>query len=160
MERDVMRPRAHRSFPALFFAAFLLALAARAQEPGDAAAEEPGAASCVGKVRLRGSFQRGAAEFQPGAAVVLDLIAQAIQKSCGGKAIIIEGHTDLLGDPASNQRLSERRAEEVKHYLEARGVPPEQLGTIGFGESRPLTTDLSEAAQALNRRVTFRLLEP
>jgi OOP family OmpA-OmpF porin len=129
---------------------------------GPAAAQEPEAtpAHCLGKARLRGGFAYKAEDIEPGAAVVLDLIAQTIERECGGKTILIEGHTDLVGGPEFNQRLSERRAENVKRYLVGRGVPAAQLRTIGYGETRPLSTDPSPEAQALNRRVTFVVQEP
>lgn len=110
------------------------------------------AGSCLGRVRLRGqTFATASATIVPEAQAVLDLIAKAIVGNCGGKKIVIEGHCDVRGDEAYNQTLSEQRAEAVKAYLVAKGVPGDQLSTVGYGESRPL----SRTNDAVNRRVAF-----
>ena len=147
--------------PALLTAApLLLALAApaaRAGEPAAPAAAEDGGA-CVGKARLRGlGFDPNGSVLGGEDAVILDLVAELIRERCAGKILVIEGHTDVWGAAEYNRRLSERRAESVKRYLVERGVPGEQLRVEGLGESRPLTSDPSREAQALNRRVTLRV---
>jgi OOP family OmpA-OmpF porin len=120
-----------------------------------AAGEE--AESCVGKARLYGlGFETDGFTLDSEDAVILDLVADAIQERCSGKIIVIEGHTDVSGDPEHNRRLSERRAGSVRDYLVERGVPADQLRIEGFGEDHPLTTDPSPEAQARNRRVTLR----
>lgn len=130
-----------------FVAALALAAPASAQE----AAPAPGG-SCLGRARLRGqTFETESAKIVPEAQAVLDLVAKAILDNCGGKKITIEGHCDVRGDDAYNQTLSERRAEAVKAYLVSKGVPADQLTTVGYGESRPL----SQTDDALNRRVAF-----
>jgi outer membrane protein OmpA-like peptidoglycan-associated protein len=66
----------------------------------------------------------------------------------------IEGHTDTVGDPASNQALSERRAAAVRDYLVAKfGVAPDRLVAVGLGETQPLVTTPDETPNARNRRV-------
>lgn len=108
--------------------------------------------SCLGRVRLRGqTFATASTTLVPSAEPVLDLVAKAILANCGGKKITIEGHCDVRGDAAYNQALSVRRAEGVKAYLVSKGVPAEQLATVGLGESHPL----SAVDHALNRRITF-----
>lgn len=131
-----------------------LALAAAPASAQDAASGSPTeqVRSCLGKARLRGqTFETESATIVPEAEPVLDLIAKAILDNCAGKKITIEGHCDVRGDDAYNQELSERRAAAVKTYLVSKGVPADQLATIGYGESRPL----SQTDHALNRRVTF-----
>lgn len=128
--------------------------AARAQAPQAPAQEDAG--DCVGKARLRGlTFGNGGSEIAPVDQVMLDPVAEVIKTRCVGKTITIEGHTSISGSPEYNQKLSERRAESVKRYLVSRGVPAEQLRAVGYGESRPLTTDPSPEAQKVNRRVTL-----
>lgn len=113
--------------------------------------------SCVGKARLHGlGFEQNGAVLGSDDAVILDLMAEVIRDQCAGKTIVIEGHTDVWGAPEYNRRLSERRAESVKHYLVERGIPAEQFRVEGLGEDHPLTTDPSRDAQALNRRITLR----
>lgn len=109
---------------------------------------------CDGKARLRGPvFHPKSGNIMPEALVALDVVAETIKKSCSGRTIVIEGHTDTLGDPGYNQRLSEVRAREIKRLLVERGVPAEQLETVGYGATRALTSD--PALQDLNRRISF-----
>jgi outer membrane protein OmpA-like peptidoglycan-associated protein len=68
-------------------------------------------------------------------------------------AVVIQGHTDSIGSEESNQSLSVRRAEAVKNYLTVRGVNPERMASIGFGETSPVTTNETEAGRRQNRRV-------
>jgi OmpA-OmpF porin, OOP family len=134
----------------------LAAPTVRAQEA--AAPETAGDAdSCVGEARLHGlGFDQNGSLLGSEDTVILDLVAEVIRDRCSGKTLVIEGHTDVWGDPEYNRSLSERRAEAVKAYLVGRGVPAEQLRTEGLGEDQPITTDPSRVAQALNRRVTLR----
>jgi len=68
---------------------------------------------------------------------------------------LIEGHTDAVGSAASNQVLSERRAESLKRVLVREfGVPPRALETIGYGEEFLLVPTQQENWR--NRRVTLR----
>lgn len=65
----------------------------------------------------------------------------------------IYGHTDNVGSPASNLRLSKERAEAVRDALIRRGIPAERLETIGRGQSEPTTSNETEAGRQQNRRV-------
>lgn len=139
--------------------ALVFALAApelQAQEtPAPAASED--AESCVGKARLRGlGFDSNGTALEADDAVILDLVAEVIRDQCAGRVIVIEGHTDVWGEPDYNRALSERRAETVKDALVERGVPAQQLRAVGLGEDHPVTTDPARDAQALNRRITLR----
>jgi OmpA-OmpF porin, OOP family len=134
------------------------ATAAAAEDPAETAPTTPTgeAEDCVGKARLRGLvFADGGSEIEKPDQAVLDLVAEAIKTRCAGKTITIEGHTSVSGSPESNQQLSERRAQAVERYLIERGVPASQLRAVGYGESRPITTDASPEAQKVNRRVTL-----
>lgn len=67
---------------------------------------------------------------------------------------IIEGHTDSTGDDNYNQRLSQRRAEEVKKLLiNEHGVDRARLSAVGYGESRPVATNNTKEGRYQNRRV-------
>lgn len=66
----------------------------------------------------------------------------------------IEGHTDNVGDPATNQALSERRAAAVREYLIAKfGVDPSRLVAVGLGETQMLVPTPQQTSNARNRRV-------
>ena len=71
----------------------------------------------------------------------------------------IAGHTDSVGGPQYNQRLSAERARAVRQALIARGIAPDRLKAIGYGESRPKSENTTLAGRAINRRVEFRRLD-
>ncbi|QJA06989.1 peptidoglycan-associated lipoprotein Pal [Thermosulfurimonas marina] len=71
----------------------------------------------------------------------------------------LQGNCDERGDRDYNLALGEKRALEVKKYLENLGVSPERLSTVSFGEERPLAPGHNEAAWALNRRVDLVILK-
>ncbi len=53
------------------------------------------------------------------------------------KQIIVSGHTDRIGKPAYNQKLSEKRADAVKAYLVGKGIDGKLIDTFGFGATQP-----------------------
>lgn len=67
----------------------------------------------------------------------------------------IEGHTDDRGEADYNQKLSESRAMSVFKYLLRKGVDPDRLEWIGFGESRPIADNGTDEGRSKNRRVEF-----
>lgn len=67
--------------------------------------------------------------------------------------LVVQGHTDSTGSEAFNQQLSERRAESVVSLLRAYGVYGQRLTAIGYGETRPVATNETEAGRRQNRRV-------
>ena len=71
--------------------------------------------------------------------------------------LMIEGHTDNVGDDRKNQLLSENRAKACYNYLIANGVQPLNVQYIGYGEMRPLGDNKSKRGRELNRRVEFRM---
>jgi len=67
----------------------------------------------------------------------------------------VEGHTDSDGDEASNQTLSEARANTVMNTLVTLGISAERLSAKGWGESTPMDTNETPEGKANNRRVEF-----
>jgi len=66
----------------------------------------------------------------------------------------IQGHTDNVGAPDANRRLSEARAAAVKQYLVANlSVPADRLTTSGVGDAKPVADNTTEQGRAQNRRV-------
>ncbi len=66
----------------------------------------------------------------------------------------LEGHTDSTGSDEYNQDLSERRAAAVRQVLIDRfGVSAARISSVGYGESRPVTSNATSEGRALNRRV-------
>ena len=77
-------------------------------------------------------------------------------KSNPNLKIDIAGHTDNIGSPQDNQNLSADRAFTVFEYLRNHGVPKEQIiNHRGFGETKPIDTNDTEAGRAKNRRTEF-----
>jgi len=72
--------------------------------------------------------------------------------------IAIEGHTDDVGDDAFNMKLSDDRAKAVVDYLHDKKVALDHMTWHGYGESKPLAANDSDAHRALNRRVEFRVV--
>jgi outer membrane protein OmpA-like peptidoglycan-associated protein len=70
-----------------------------------------------------------------------------------GLKIQVEGHTDSIGTDDYNQRLSEQRAESVRGYLVAQGVPAASVSAMGFGKENPVASNDTAAGRQQNRRV-------
>lgn len=75
-----------------------------------------------------------------------------------GVNLQIAGHTDNVGSEAANLKLSSERAEAVRSYLVAHGADATRLSARGFGESRPVESNDSEAGRQANRRVEMIIL--
>ncbi len=73
--------------------------------------------------------------------------------------IQLEGHTDTRGDAKLNLKLSEKRVDAVRDYLIRRGVSKNRVKLKAFGGSKPLSTENTEEAHKLNRRVEARIIE-
>ena len=67
----------------------------------------------------------------------------------------IGGHTDSVGNDASNLKLSQARAESVRTYLIKRGIASDRMVPKGFGENVPIADNRTEAGRSQNRRVEF-----
>ena len=66
--------------------------------------------------------------------------------------IFVYGHTDSIGTVEANERLSVRRAETIKAYLEIKGIDPERVRTIGRGLNFPIASNTTKAGRQQNRR--------
>ena len=133
--------------------------AAAAVAPMAAPAATAAAAACEAALAKllatsRIEFASGGAGIDARSAKLLDQLAEAAL-GCPGK-IRIEGHTDNVGDAASNQRLSEARAQAVIAALEQRGLRRDRLAAIGHGETKPLADNGDAAGRAANRRIDFK----
>lgn len=97
------------------------------------------------------NFEVGSSELTAESTVVLDAAVDYLRNS--RTAVEIGGHTDDDGDEASNQELSEARAEAVRAYLIDGGVAAEQLTAVGYGESQPIQDNGTSEGRAANRRI-------
>ena len=80
-------------------------------------------------------------------------IADTLNKYSGANAQL-EGHTDSIGTEEYNMGLSKRRAESVKLYVvEKYNIKPSRISTVGYGESKPVASNDTDAGRQRNRRV-------
>ena len=87
----------------------------------------------------------------------LDQVAEFMQENRDA-TLRVAGHTCSRGTDEYNQKLSKQRAQSVVDYLAQKGINQARLRTRGYGESRPLVKNSSEANRRLNRRVEFEIL--
>lgn len=97
-------------------------------------------------------FETDRAELKPGATLKLDELAAVLKRNQSAE-VDIEGHTDATGTRAYNLELSQRRAEAVRDYLIARGVPAERIAARGLGPDYPVASNGDQAGRTQNRRV-------
>jgi outer membrane protein OmpA-like peptidoglycan-associated protein len=70
----------------------------------------------------------------------------------GTGTVRVEGHADERGTTTYNLALGQRRADTIRRWMSAQGVPPARIRTVSFGEERPVDSAHNEAAWARNRR--------
>ena len=97
-------------------------------------------------------FEQSSAVLRPESYPELNQLADLL-KQTPKMHIDISGHTDNVGDPRLNQTLSEYRAKVVASYLIRQGVNERRITTHGYGGSRPVSGNDTEANRILNRRV-------
>ncbi|HGI5911257.1 TPA: OmpA family protein [Yersinia enterocolitica] len=103
-------------------------------------------------------FDVGKSELKSGSTKVLINALVGI-KAKPGWLIVVAGHTDITGDEKSNQILSLKRAESVRNWMRDTGDIPESCFAVqGYGQSRPLQSNDTEAGRAANRRVEISLV--
>ncbi len=103
-------------------------------------------------------FDPGKTSLKPGAKSTLRKIAEQL-KNGDEVRINVEGHTDSTGTEEKNLALSERRAEAVRDYLVAAGVPGDRIMATGKGQSEPVATNKTQAGRQQNRRVELIITE-
>ena len=97
-------------------------------------------------------FDWDSSEITPEAASILDS-AIASYADCNSVPIMVAGYTDTSGTASYNIGLSERRAQSVESYLEARNIPGSAISTEGFGEQNPRVPTADGVRELQNRRV-------
>ena len=103
-------------------------------------------------------FRTGSAELDPESTPMLNSIVD-IAGRCPGVRIEVSGHTDAVGQPVPNQRLSEQRAQAVADYMVRQHIDRSRVETLGFGETKPVAPNDNESNRAKNRRIEFRVLQ-
>src|SRR4051812_25986093 len=106
-----------------------------AAAPVDATVCQQLFADLLTKARIR--FESGRDTINPDSAGLLDRLIETAMR-CPNANIEIAGHTDGEGEDASNQTLSEKRAQAVAEYLVRAGLPADRFTAVGYGSTQPL----------------------
>ncbi len=114
----------------------------------------------TGKATQLGAIQfvQSKAELLPNAEPALEQLLE-FMNSHPTAEIELAGHTDNQGDFDENVRLSKQRVELVKAYLVKNGIAANRINTRGYGPTRPVASNNSEATRQLNRRVEMIVLK-
>ncbi len=99
-------------------------------------------------------FDYDSAELTGQAKVLLREKADWLQAN-PSETVMIEGHCDERGTTVYNLALGERRANTARTYLVDLGISARRLGTVSYGEEKPLDPAPTEAAYRINRRAQF-----
>lgn len=107
----------------------------------------------IEKVTVNLPFLADSADIQSGFESSLQPLVDQLTSS-DTVGVVIHGHASLEGNANYNQKLSERRAMSVAAYLmSATGLDSTRITAMGYGESQPLIDEISEEANAKNRRI-------
>ncbi|WP_273522046.1 OmpA family protein [Rhodosalinus sediminis] len=134
------------------------------REALDPEASKPTPEECIASIR--GLLEERKITFEPGSATLdgearrlMDDIAEVL-RDCGSIPLEIAGHTDSQGRESMNLELSEARAQAVLDELRNRRVLTADFRARGYGESRPIADNGTEAGREANRRIEFSLIRP
>ncbi|TDE39792.1 OmpA family protein [Antarcticimicrobium sediminis] len=134
------------------------------QAPPEPVAASPEPEEC--ERRLSAAQETGKITFEPGSATIaaasqgiMNQIADILTE-CQDLRLEIQGHTDSQGREEMNLTLSQSRAQSVLNELRARRVLTASFVAVGYGETRPIAPNDTEAGREANRRIEFRLIRP
>lgn len=105
------------------------------------------------------TFDTGSALVKPGFQAEVDRVARVLAQY-PETIIRIEGHTDSKGSKQNNMALSKQRADSVRTLLFKQGVGQRWIAVTGFGETRPVASNDTEAGRQKNRRVEVKVVPP
>ena len=97
-------------------------------------------------------FVSGTANLVPGAAQGIDLLANYMNKY-PNKSVALAGNTDSSGSAELNKNLSQLRADYIRDVLISKGISPDRITAIGYGESQPIASNQTIAGRQKNRRI-------
>ncbi|PKN46260.1 MAG: flagellar motor protein MotB, partial [Deltaproteobacteria bacterium HGW-Deltaproteobacteria-17] len=99
-------------------------------------------------------FDYNKATIRPQSHALLNEVAKVL-KSRPSMTVRIEGHTDDRGGSTYNMKLSRERARSVRNFLIKAGIDPSRMVAEGYGLTKPLVPNTSDANRDQNRRVEF-----
>jgi OmpA-OmpF porin, OOP family len=102
-------------------------------------------------------FDSGKSTLRPESNKAIDELAEYMNLK---KTLVIEiaGHTDNVGAPEANLKLSEDRAKAVKQYLQKKGIAADRVSAKGYGDTQPIADNGTEAGKQKNRRTEVHIL--
>ena len=103
-------------------------------------------------------FESGKATLKEESFIELDKVVAFLNEYIEVK-IEIAGHTDNVGKPDKNLKLSDARAKAVADYIEGKGIADERISSKGYGQTKPVVPNTTIANKAKNRRVEFTILD-
>lgn len=103
-------------------------------------------------------FVGNGSSLTPSGTQLLDLVL-GFMTSYPALTLEIGCHSDNQGTNASNQALTQRRAEAMVNYLVANGISREKLVAKGYGSSIPISPNYQESDRKNNRRIEFRIID-
>jgi OOP family OmpA-OmpF porin len=105
-----------------------------------------------GFIALNILFETGKSAIQDESLPIVDQIFELL-KSDPSIKISIEGHTDNIGDAATNKKLSTDRAKSVMDALVSKGIDKTRLSFVGWGQEKPVADNRTDEGRTKNRRV-------
>jgi len=102
-------------------------------------------------------FKQSSPELLPDSYDELDMVLEFL-KTNPTVAIELSGHTDNSGKSSLNLKLSRDRVTRVKNYLVEKGIDARRIKGVGYGETKPISSNKTEEGKKLNRRVEFSIL--
>jgi len=107
----------------------------------------------------QGNFKFGKTMLPDEAKQKLDEMVAQMKQDPKNIYLEIEGHTDSIGAPATNEKIGLQRAEAVKRYLyEQYQIPLHKMNVISYGKDKPIAPNKTKEGRAQNRRVVIKVL--
>ena len=103
-------------------------------------------------------FETGKASLKNSSFKAIDELVEAMNAK-KTMEIEIAGHTDNVGDKEANLKLSQERAEAVRSYLIKKGISSERITAKGYGDTKPVADNSTEAGRQQNRRTEVKIIK-
>jgi OOP family OmpA-OmpF porin len=103
-------------------------------------------------------FDTGKATLKPSSFKQLNDLAEVLTTK-STMIVEVQGHTDNVGKPEDNLKLSEERAKAVRDYLVKKGIDGTRITAKGYGDTKPVAYNTDEAGRAKNRRTQLKVIK-
>jgi len=131
---------------------YLIVVAKEAMKQDVTASDMLNALNRDGHIALYINFDTGKSTIKSESKAIIEQIVQMLKANPEVK-ISVEGHTDSVGSPQSNMKLSDDRAKAVVTAIVAQGIDAPRLSSVGHGQDKPIADNKTEEGRAKNRRV-------